>query len=77
MTNSNTPIEAFEHIYPARIVRYALRRTGGWTVSWRRCVIREIRFTDASDRSSDRMLPTLRTKRWRRRDARPQYDHSR
>jgi N-methylhydantoinase B len=30
MTNSlNTPIEAFEHIYPARIIRYALRRNSG------------------------------------------------
>jgi N-methylhydantoinase B len=47
MTNSmNTPVEAFEHDYPARVVRYGLRRGSGG--SGRRFggdgVIREIQF---------------------------------
>jgi N-methylhydantoinase B len=47
MTNSlNTPIEAFEHIYPARIIRYALRRNSGGDGRSRGGdgVIRAIRF---------------------------------
>jgi N-methylhydantoinase B len=47
MTNSlNTPVEAFEHTYPARIVRYSLRRNSGGAGESRGGdgVIREIRF---------------------------------
>jgi len=47
MTNSlNTPVEAFEHSYPARIVRYSLRRNSGGAGESRGGdgVIREIRF---------------------------------
>ena len=47
MTNSlNTPVEAFEHSYPARIVRYSLRRNSGGSGESRGGdgVIREIRF---------------------------------
>jgi len=47
MTNSmNTPVEAFEHDYPVRVVRYGLRRGSGG--SGRHCggdgVVREIQF---------------------------------
>ena len=47
MTNSlNTPVEAFEHSYPARILRYALRRGSGGAGRNRGGdgVVREIRF---------------------------------
>jgi N-methylhydantoinase B len=47
MTNSlNTPVEAFEHSYPARIVRYSLRPNSGGAGENRGGdgVIREIRF---------------------------------
>ena len=47
MTNSmNTPVEAFEHSYPARIVRYSLRRNSGGAGRNRGGdgVVREIRF---------------------------------
>src|SRR6185503_5027347 len=47
MTNSlNTPVEAFEHSYPARVVRYGLRRGSGGTGQSRGGdgVVREIRF---------------------------------
>jgi N-methylhydantoinase B len=47
MTNSlNTPVEAFEYSYPARIVRYSLRRNSGGAGSNRGGdgVVREIRF---------------------------------
>ena len=47
MTNSlNTPVEAFEHAYPARIVRYSLRRNSGGNGISRGGdgVVREIRF---------------------------------
>ena len=61
MTNSmNTPVEAFEHDYPARVVRYGLRRRSGG--AGRRTggdgVVREIQFlsraqvTVLSDRRS-------------------------
>src|SRR5215471_9602173 len=47
MTNSmNTPVEAFEHDYPIRVVRYSLRRGSGGL--GRHCggdgVVREIQF---------------------------------
>jgi N-methylhydantoinase B len=47
MTNSmNTPVEAFEHDYPARVVRYGLRRGSGGAGKY--CggdgVVREIQF---------------------------------
>jgi N-methylhydantoinase B len=47
MTNSmNTPVEAFEHDYPVRVVRYGLRKDSGG--SGRHCggdgVVREIQF---------------------------------
>jgi N-methylhydantoinase B len=47
MTNSmNTPVEAFESVYPARIVRYALRRGSGGEGKWRGGdgIVREIEF---------------------------------
>jgi N-methylhydantoinase B len=47
MTNSlNTPVEAFEHSYPARVVRYGLRRDSGGKGQSRGGdgVVREIRF---------------------------------
>lgn len=47
MTNSmNTPVEAFEHDYPARVIRYALRRGSGGAGkhSGGDGVIREIQF---------------------------------
>ena len=47
MTNSlNTPVEALEHGYPVRVVRYSLRRGSGGGGRWRGGdgVIREIRF---------------------------------
>jgi N-methylhydantoinase B len=47
MTNSmNTPVEAFEHAYPVRILRYGLRAGSGGAGKWRGGdgVVREIRF---------------------------------
>src|SRR3989442_11640344 len=47
MTNSmNTPIEALEHAYPVRLLRYSLRRHSGGRGKWRGGygVIRGIRF---------------------------------
>jgi N-methylhydantoinase B len=47
MTNSlNTPVEALEHAYPIRVVRYSLRRGSGGRGKWRGGdgVIREVRF---------------------------------
>jgi N-methylhydantoinase B len=47
MTNSlNTPVEAFEHLYPARVVRYSIRRNSGGDGLARGGdgVVREIRF---------------------------------
>jgi N-methylhydantoinase B len=47
MTNSlNTPVEAFEHSYPARVIRYGLRRGSGGAGKNRGGdgVVREIRF---------------------------------
>jgi N-methylhydantoinase B len=61
MTNSlNTPVEAFEHSYPARVIRYGLRRNSGGSGRNRGGdgVVREIRFlgrtqvTVLSDRRS-------------------------
>jgi N-methylhydantoinase B len=63
MTNSlNTPVEAFEHSYPARIVSYSLRRNSGGTGRSRGGdgVIREIRFlsrTQITVLSDRRRLP--------------------
>src|SRR5439155_2148932 len=47
MTNSmNTPVEALEHAYPIRVIRYSLRPRSGGIGKWRGGdgVIREIRF---------------------------------
>jgi N-methylhydantoinase B len=47
MTNSlNTPVEALEHAYPVRIVRYSLRRGSGGRGKWHGGdgIIREVRF---------------------------------
>jgi N-methylhydantoinase B len=47
MTNSlNTPVEALEHTYPIRVVRYSLRRGSGGRGKWRGGdgVIREVKF---------------------------------
>ena len=47
MTNSlNTPVEALEHSYPIRVVRYSLRPGSGGRGKWRGGdgVIREVRF---------------------------------
>jgi N-methylhydantoinase B len=47
MTNSlNTPVEALEHGYPVRILRYSLRRGSGGRGKWRGGdgVIREVQF---------------------------------
>ena len=47
MTNSmNTPVEALEHAYPVRIIRYSLRPDSGGGGKWRggNGVIREVRF---------------------------------
>jgi N-methylhydantoinase B len=47
MTNSlNTPVEALEHAYPIRLVRYALRKGSGGSGKWRGGdgVVREIQF---------------------------------
>jgi len=61
MTNSmNTPVEAFEHDYPCRIVRYGLRKNSGGTgkFSGGDGVVRELQFlsraqvTVLSDRRS-------------------------
>ena len=63
MTNSmNTPVEAFEHSYPARIVRYALRHNSGGKGLNRGGdgVIREIRFlsrTQVTVLSDRRVFP--------------------
>lgn len=47
MTNSmNTPVEAFEHAYPVRVLRYGLRANSGGRGKWRGGdgIIREVRF---------------------------------
>jgi len=47
MTNSlNTPVEALEHAYPVRVLRYALRRGSGGAGKWRGGdgIIREVQF---------------------------------
>jgi N-methylhydantoinase B len=47
MTNSlNTPVEAFEHAYPVRVLRYSLRPRSGGRGRWRGGdgVIRELQF---------------------------------
>jgi N-methylhydantoinase B len=47
MTNSmNTPVEALEHAYPVRLLRYSLRRQSGGAGKWRGGdgVIREMQF---------------------------------
>jgi N-methylhydantoinase B len=47
MTNSmNTPVEALEHAYPVRLLRYGLRPNSGGTGLWRGGdgVIREVQF---------------------------------
>src|SRR5205809_2336296 len=47
MTNSmNTPVEALEHAYPIRVMRYSLRPRSGGNGKWRGGdgVIREVRF---------------------------------
>ena len=47
MTNSlNTPVEALEHAYPIRVLRYALRRRSGGRGKWNGGdgVIREMKF---------------------------------
>ncbi len=47
MTNSlNTPVEALEHAYPVRVLRYGLRAKSGGSGQWRGGdgVIRELRF---------------------------------
>jgi N-methylhydantoinase B len=47
MTNSmNTPVEAFEHDYPVRVVRYGLRKDSGGDGKYRGGdgVVREIQF---------------------------------
>jgi N-methylhydantoinase B len=47
MTNSmNTPVEALEHAYPVRMLRYSLRPNSGGSGKWRGGdgVIRELRF---------------------------------
>jgi N-methylhydantoinase B len=47
MTNSmNTPVEALEHAYPVRLLRYSLRRSSGGAGKWRGGdgVIRDFRF---------------------------------
>ena len=47
MTNSlNTPIEALEHAYPVRLLRYSLRHNSGGRGKWRGGdgVVRELRF---------------------------------
>jgi N-methylhydantoinase B len=51
MTNSmNTPIEAFEHDYPARVVRYGLRKSSGGSGKHRGGdgVVRELQFLTRS-----------------------------
>jgi N-methylhydantoinase B len=63
MTNSmNTPVEAFEHAYPVRVVRYSFRPHSGGNGQWRGGdgLIRELRFltraqiTVLSDRRKSR-----------------------
>src|SRR5262245_43987660 len=47
MTNSlNTPVEALEHAYPIRVVRYSLRPDSGGRGKWRggEGVVRDLRF---------------------------------
>src|SRR5262245_18982461 len=47
MTNSlNTPVEALEHAYPIRVMKYSLRRASGGDGKWRGGdgVVRDIRF---------------------------------
>ena len=47
MTNSmNTPVEALEHAYPVRLLRYSLRPDSGGAGKWRggNGVVREVRF---------------------------------
>ena len=68
MTNSmNTPVEAFEHSYPARIVRYSLRRNSGGAGRNRGGdgVVREIRFlsrTQVTVLSDRRRVSALRSR---------------
>lgn len=59
MTNTlNTPIEAFEHAYPVRVVEYRLRRGSGGKGRWRGGdgIVREFEFLAPADASivSDR-----------------------
>jgi N-methylhydantoinase B len=47
MTNSlNTPVEALEHAYPIRVMRYSLRPNSGGRGKWRGGdgIVREVRF---------------------------------
>jgi len=47
MTNSmNTPVEALEHAYPVRLIRYSLRPNSGGKGKWRGGdgIVREVRF---------------------------------
>jgi N-methylhydantoinase B len=51
MTNSmNTPVEAFEHAYPVRVIRYSLRPDSGGAGKWRggEGVIRDFHFLTRS-----------------------------
>ena len=51
MTNTmNTPIEAFEHAYPARVERYAIRRGSGGAGRYRggSGIVRVVRFDAAA-----------------------------
>ena len=45
-TSLNTPVEAFEHAYPIRVLRYTLRRGSGGTGKFRGGdgIVRELRF---------------------------------
>ncbi len=54
MTNSlNTPVEVFEHAYPVRVARYALRRGSGGAGEWRGGdgIVREIEFLAPAEAS--------------------------
>jgi N-methylhydantoinase B len=52
MTNSwNTPIEAFEHLYPLRVCRYSIRKGSGGAGqhSGGDGIVRELEFLTAAD----------------------------
>ena len=80
MTNSmNTPVEAFEHSYPARIVRYSLasqfRRSRAKSRRRWCCARNPLLIKNAGDGAvRPETVSALRRERWSKREAGPQHD---